>query len=175
MQPLSIKLPTSTTKTAMPVIADKTWCKVKLVSIQQNYDINDGETARPEALPFMNWRFDVSQNQLPGTQIVSTDGKPIEPGKPGSIIFNKIFLRDKNNIDKVPDRAAQDTGRIQDALDNTGDPENDKGLPVRAEFDGGWVASAIGRECMALIVVDGEYGNKIKEFRSTEDPKFKLA
>ena len=168
-QPLSIALPTAGTKTAMPEIADKTWVKVKLAALpQEDNMVADGQEAG-EKKPCITFRFDIVD------PVQSADGKTIEPGKPGSILFERVYLRDKNNLTSVPERAVQQIGRIQDALDNTGDADNTKGLPPRANFDAQWAAGAVGKVAFAFVVKDGDYGNKIKELRSTQDPKFAMA
>jgi len=164
-QPLSFALPTSSAKTAMPTIAHNSLCKIKFTSVAEDNMIPEGVEAG-EKKPTLNFRFDLVD------PVQSTDGKPIEPGKPGSIIFERVYLRDKNNLTSTPPRALETVGKIQDALDNTGDSDNTKGLPPRANFDPAWVTASVGKQCWAEVVVDGDYGNKIKRFYSLQDPKF---
>lgn len=169
-QPLSIALPTASVKTAMPEIADKTWCLIKLTKVSEDNPLPDGEEVPANAgKPVIQFSFELVN------AVLSKDGKTIEPGKPGAFLNERIYLRDKNNLTSVPERATQSVGKIMDALDNTGDADNTKGLPPRLAFDTTWVAASIGKTCMGLVVIDGDYGNKIKEFRSSEDPKFKMA
>lgn len=168
-QPLSIALPTTTTKTAMPEIADKTWCKVKFTGTKEANIVNEGEPESEKGKPVITFSFELVD------PVMSKDGLKIEPGKPGAFLFERIYLRDKNNLTSIPERAVQSVGRIQDALDNTGDQDNTNGLPPRAGFDNQWVAASVGKVCMVHVVIDGQYGNKIKEFASTQDQRFQVA
>jgi len=149
------------------MIADKTWVTVKFAEVKEDNMIEDGVEAG-EKKPMLTFRFETTE------PVLSSEGKTIEPGKPGSFLFERIYLRDKNNLTSVPERAVQSIGKIQDALDNTSDADNTKGLPARSGFDAQWVAASVGKLAKALVVIDGEYGNKIKEFKSLQDPKFSL-
>lgn len=168
-QPLSIKLGTSGVKTTMPEIADKTWCKVKFTGSKEQNMVNEGEAELATGKPCITLSFELVD------PVMSKDAKLIEPGKPGAYLFERVYCRDKNNLTSIPERAIQQIGRVQDALDNSGDPDNDKGLPVRADFDPQWVAASVGKICMAHVIIDGAYGNKIKEFKSTQDKMFQVA
>ena len=166
--PLSIAIPTAGIKTAMPELADKTWVRVKLAAVAEDNMIADGEAAG-EKKPCISFRFDTID------PAPSSEGKTIEAGKAGGVLFERVYLRDKNNITSIPDRAIQSIGKVQDALDNTGDADNTKGLPARVGFDTAWVAASIGKIAFAFVVKDGDYGMKIKELKSTQDPKFAMA
>ncbi len=168
--PLSIALPTSSIKTAMPLIGDKTWVKVKLASVGEENHVEDGQEALAEnKKPFIIFKVETTDN------VASSEGKIIEPGKPGSFLSERIYLRDKNNLTSVPEMAGKKVGQIMDAFDNTGDADNTKGLAPRKDFSDQWVAESVGKVCMVEVVIDGEYGNKIKQFKSCQDKMFQVA
>lgn len=157
----------------MPEIANDTWCRVKLTDIKENNMVADGEPELPTGKPLIQFNFELTQ-PVYGKDLDPNTGQPkmIEPGKPGAYLTERIYLRDKNNLTNIPERAIQQVARIQDAVDGTGDPDNQKNLPPRVAFDPGWKAASIGKELMARVIIDGQYGNKIKEFASVADPRF---
>lgn len=153
----------------MPEIAHQSWVKVKLAAVSEENPIaDDQEVPADGKKPVIAFRFETVD------PVLDKNGKTIEPGKLGSFLTERVYLRDKNNLTSVPERAVQQIGRIQDALDNTGDADNTEGKPPRVAFDPNWVAASIGKLTMAFVIIDGEYGNKIKEVRSLQDKKFNM-
>lgn len=148
-KPLSISLPTSTTKTAFPLIKDGSVVKVSFAGATQKAIENKGD--------ILEFEFHLAEPAQ------STDGEVIQPGKLGSKLFHPIFMW--GGEDPIV-RATRSVNRILDALLGTGDPGSNK--PARPDFNGALVEQLRGATCYATVKVptrEGAIGNEISQFR----------
>ncbi len=148
-KPLSISLPTSTTKTSLPMIRDGSVVKVSYQGAKQKTIEGKGDIIEHE--------FHLVEPAQ------STDGEVINPGKLGSKLFHPIFLF--GGEDPMT-RATRSTNRILDALLGTGDPGSSK--PSRPEFNESLVNQMKGATCYVNVKVptrEGAMGNEISSFR----------
>lgn len=132
-------------KTAVPMIADGHYCRVRLAKITQTE--KDGK-------PSTKWEFQTVE------PTPSTEGTTINPNFP---IFENIPLYDKEGGKGTPGWWKVKIAKNMDALLGTGDVDNKKGKPPRPTFDAGTVANLIGKEAVAKMkVVTGDFdGNNI--------------
>lgn len=148
-QPLSISLNLSGTKTAIPMIADGTMVRLRLVSLSQIKG-DKGNTLRFE--------YDLVE------PAPDTEGGTINPGAFGSKIFENVALYAKPDA-KDPLWFNSVISKRIDALLGTGDPGNKKGKPVRPDLSAEVVPQLIGKELVAKMKVqqdDNFTGNRIQ-------------
>lgn len=157
--PLSITLNTSAAVTAIPLIADKSWCQVRYTGVKQKHLEDKGDV--------LDFNFELV------SEATDTNGKPLKPGGFGSKLFHSVYLYDKNTTPPaIPERAMAAIGEIQDAFCGTGDAGNAKGRPTRPNFtDPGVEPSMHGLTCWVEVrVKTGNYkGNEIKSFKNNAD------
>lgn len=131
--PLSITLPTSTTKSAMPQIASNTWAKFKYAApVKQRTIAGEGKG------DVLDFEFHLAE---PASD---TEGKTINPGGVGSKQFHTVFMYGKDGKEAALDRATKEVNKILDAMLGTGDPGNAKGKPARPDFNNELQPSLIG-------------------------------
>lgn len=133
--PLSINIPTNEVKTAFPQIADNTWVKLRFVSVKSD---------KNEKGDFLKFEYDVVD------PVTDDSGNTILPGSPGSKVFENIQLYAKPDA-KDPKWFLKKLATRQDAILDTGDPENTKGKPVRPAFDNACIAQMTGQIFFALF------------------------
>lgn len=137
-EPLSFELPTSTTKTAIPQIANDTWCKFRLVSLKQYQVDLKPEVYGVDKGRVHKWEFDLVD------AVKANDGTVIEPGKLGAKQFVTVQLYAKPDA-KDAEWFIKKTNRILDGLLGTGDPDNKKNKPVRPNLTADVVPQLIGK------------------------------
>lgn len=155
---LSIAIPTSDVLVGIPLVQDKAWaiCEFKGV---------DEKTSEKGLILTFRWEI---VEPAPSNQ-----GKPIEPGKLGSKIFDTVRLYDKNTPQgQVPEQSRVKIGLRQDACLGTGDADNAKGKPARPNFDDACVAAMIGKRAALRFKIDtfeGNTKNDVTEVQNMED------
>lgn len=125
--PLDIDIDLSDISTTIPLIADNTTALVRLQNITQSD--RDGTSIYKWELRLVN----------PAT---SQDGGRINQNHPLYVNFNLSY-----------DWMKQKMARFMDGFLGTGDKGNHKGKPERPRFNASTVASMLGREAYARIVV----------------------
>jgi len=147
-QPLDISLNLSEAKTAVPMIADGTMVRLRLVSLSQQAG-EKGKTLRFE--------YDLLD------PAPDSDGGKINPGAFGSKIFENVALYAKPDAKDPKWYEKRIAARI-DALLGTGDKGNTKGKPARPDLSPQLVPNLIGKELVAKMRIrtTGEFsGNEI--------------
>lgn len=149
MNPLSISLPTDSTKTSTPLISDGFTAEWRFVSVDQK------QTDKGVVLGL---RWDLVK------PAPTTSGITLNPGDFGSSFFENIQLYDKHSTPggPPPEWAVKKIASRIDACLGTGDPGNSKGKPTRPTFDAATVALMTGKVVLAKMKVKtGEYeGNE---------------
>jgi hypothetical protein len=148
-QPLSISLNLSGTKTAIPMVADGTMVRLRLVSLTQ---------VKGEKGNSLRFEYDLVE------PAPDTEGGTINPGAFGSKIFEQIAMYAKPDA-KDPLWFHKNIAQRIDALLGTGDEGNKKGKPTRPDLSAELVPQLIGKELVAKMTVsnDPDYsGNRIK-------------
>lgn len=148
-QPLDISLNLSGTKTAVPMFADGTSVRLRLVALSQIKG-EKGNTLRFE-YELMDPAAD-------------TEGGTINPGAFGSKFFDNIALYAKPDA-KDPKWFEKTIAQRIDALLGTGDVGNKKGKPQRPDLSPQLVPQLIGKELIAKMKVqadDNFTGNRIQ-------------
>lgn len=170
-EPLSIQLPTATTKTAIPQIANETWAKFRLVSMKQFSVKLKQETYGTETGRLHKWEFDLVD------PVKASDGSVIEPGKLGAKQFVNVQLYAKPDA-KDPEWFVKKTCRILDALLGTDDPDNKKNKPPRPELTAELVPQLIGKVLLGKMkesTNEGVTRTDINEFAFPADMEAKGA
>ena len=147
-QPLDISLNLSGTKTAIPMVADNTMVRLRLVSLSQTKG-DKGSTLRFE--------YDLVE------PAPDTEGGTINPGAFGSKIFENVALYAKPDA-KDPRWFEKVIAQRIDGLLGTGDEGNKKGKPTRPDLSAQLVPQLIGKELVAKMRVqqdDAYTGNRI--------------
>lgn len=148
VQPLSISLNLSGTKTAIPMVADGTMVKLRLVSLSQIKG-DKGNSLRFE--------YDLVE------PAPDTEGGTINPGAFGSKIFENIAMYAKPDA-KDPRWFEKNIAQRIDAMLGTGDQGNKKGKPTRPDLSAELVPQLIGKELIAKMKVqqdDNFTGNRL--------------
>lgn len=148
-QPLSISLDLSGTKTAIPMVADGTMVRLRLVSLTQ---------IKGEKGNSLRFEYDLVE------PAPDTEGGVINPGAFGSKIFETIAMYAKPDA-KDPKWFYKNIAQRIDAFLGTGDEGNKKGKPVRPDLSAELVPQLIGKELVAKMKVqqDDVYtGNRIQ-------------
>jgi hypothetical protein len=147
--PLSISLNLSGTKTAVPMVADGTMVKLRLVSLTQV----TGDKGNS-----LKFEYDLVD------PAPDTEGGTINPGAFGSKIFEQIAMYAKPDAKDTQWFYKNIAQRI-DALLGTGDEGNKKGKPTRPDLSAELVPQLIGKELVAKMKVqqdDNFTGNRIQ-------------
>lgn len=158
--PLSISLPTSTAKTAAPVIANGALVIWRLTDIREDQVENKGTVIK------FFWDL---VNPAP-----LTDGTTLLPGQFGSKHIENVRLYDKNTEPgKIPARSIQQLSQLIDACLGTGDADNKKGKPPRPDFDASCQATMLGKTVAATMKNrTGDYeGHEFGKVQFPEDVK----
>jgi len=148
-EPLSISLNLSGTKTAIPMVADGTMVKLRLVSLSQI------KGDKGNSLNFEYTLVDPAPDN---------EGGMINPGAFGSTIFERVALYAKPDA-KDPKWYESVISKRIDALLGTGDAGNKKGKPTRPDLSAELVPQLIGKELVAKMQVqndDSFVGNRIR-------------
>ncbi len=148
-QPLSISLNLSGTKTAIPMVADGTMVRLRLISLSQI------KTDKGNSLRF---EYDLVE------PAPDSEGGTINPGAFGSKIFENIAMYAKSDA-KDPEWFKKTTAQRIDALLGTGDDGNKKGKPKRPDLDASLVPNLIGKELVAKMRIQNDenfVGNRIQ-------------
>ena len=148
-QPLSISLNLSGTKTAIPMVADGTMVRLRLISLSQI------KTDKGNSLRF---EYDLVE------PAPDSEGGTINPGAFGSKIFENVAMYAKVDA-KDPKWFEKTIAQRIDALLGTGDAGNKKGKPTRPDLDGSLVPNLIGKELVAKMKVQNDenyVGNRIQ-------------
>ena len=144
--PLSI-LQTSTTSTAIPLIADNQPVRFRVQ--EMTYAEPEGERAYGQ----------VKVKLATIDPVPSRDGSTLNPGFP---IFQTFNLGTKEDPSKPLDLVKRNICQFMDACLGTGDAGNTKGLPPRPELDTELFPTFIGKEFHAIVKVreskDPQYG-----------------
>lgn len=164
MGPLSISLPTSTTKTGVPMFADNTYVHFRLTELTSSHNEGKGDVIK------FKWEL---IDEAASVDSQRGEGETIKPGKFGSTYFENVPLYDKNTDPanpQVPDWAVKKICARLDALLDTGDPGNKKGKEPRPEFNADLVPNLLGKSVWAMMKVKGgEYeGNEISKIMSEQ-------
>lgn len=134
--PLSITMDTTSAKTALPVIVDKTIVRSVFKGVKQ--DKND----KGDILIFEFATLDPAP---------TIDGGQVNANFP---VFKRVYLYDKETpAGVIPERCKTDVSRIQDACLGTGDRGNKKGKPERPPFAPDSIAQMIGKEVFITFKV----------------------
>jgi hypothetical protein len=147
-QPLDISLNLSEAKTAVPMVADNTMVRLRLVSLTQIKG-DKGNSLRFE--------YDLID------PAPDTEGGTINPGAFGSKIFENVALYAKPDA-KDPRWFEKVVAQRIDALLGTGDKENKKGKPTRPDLSAQLVPQLIGKELVAKMRVQADEqftGNRV--------------
>lgn len=147
-QPLDISLNLSEAKTAVPMVADNTMVRLRLVSLTQLKG-DKGNSLRFE--------YDLCD------PAPDTEGGTINPGAFGSKIFENVALYAKPDA-KDPRWFEKIVAQRIDALLGTGDKDNKKGKPTRPDLSSQLVPQLIGKELVAKMRVQQDEaftGNRV--------------
>jgi hypothetical protein len=147
-QPLDISLNLSEAKTAVPMVADNTMVRLRLVSLTQ---------IKGEKGNSLRFEYDLVD------PAPDSDGGTINPGSFGSKIFENVALYAKPDA-KDPRWFEKVIAQRVDALLGTGDAENKKGKPTRPDLSAQLVPQLIGKELVAKMRVQQDEvftGNRI--------------
>lgn len=148
-QPLDISLNLSGTKTAIPMIADGTMVRLRLVSLSQ---------IKGEKGNSLRFEYDLVE------PAPDTEGGTINPGAFGSKIFENIAMYAKPDA-KDPRWFEKNIAQRIDGLLGTGDAGNKKNKPTRPNLTAELVPQLIGKELVAKMKVqqdDNFTGNRIQ-------------
>lgn len=138
--PLNINWDLSQVKVAMPVITDGQIVPIKLINVEGVLKDNDASK------PMTKWEFHTT------APVPTTEGDTLAPGHKIMITVSAFAKPETLDQDWYKKKVA---GMI-DALCNTGDPNNSKGLPARPPFNDDTISKMIGLECLAKCSVGND-------------------
>ncbi len=118
-EPLSNTYDLSQAKTVVPLIANGTLCRLKLVNLTLD---------KTEKGPSTKWEWEIVE------PVPTTDGDQLRPGDFGSKIFENIQMYAKPDA-KEPTWFVKKIATRIDGLLGTSDPGNRKGKPARPSID----------------------------------------
>lgn len=153
--PLSINLSTSKTKTAVPTIQENLKVPFRVAGINKSHVEGKGDV--------LTFECDLVN------PTITKDGTPLNPGDFGSKQFHKIQLYAKADA-KDSEWFLTKLSKIIDACLGTGDPGNDKGKPVRPDFNDEVAAQMIGKTFIATMRIRAEEFGGGNEFGQLQFP-----